>query len=156
MFRHARVLVPVVICAWIFGCQPKAPEPEPEETPKQAVGFPAAQARLNRVYTCPSQVTAYDPTTPSKVLGYFQAGSQLKLSDQVNPAGMVLVTYQDPKGPLITAMCYAADVGLGPPRPPAQPQPEAPKAPILEDPKGLSGSQPKENNPRYKPLGSGF
>ena len=149
-----RISMLLIGAAVFAGCQAKQAAPEPEPTVEKASPFPAAQARLTRTYTCPAQVTGYDPTAPSKILGYFKPGSVLKMGDQVTPAGMVLVTYQDPGGPLITAYCYATDVGLGPPG--AQPQAQPQATPPPEKPKGLSGSRPTDGNSRYKPMGGGF
>jgi hypothetical protein len=136
----------------LLGCQAKAPEKEPEAEKPAPQAFPAAQARLTRTYVCSGQVTAYDPSHPSQILGHFKPGSELRISDSATAPGMVLVSYQDPSGPMITALCKADDVGQTTSQP-ATPSPPPEQA--ANKPKGLVSSRPAETNPKYKPLGGG-
>ena len=144
--------------AILLGCEAQK-QPEPEANPEQppAFGFPAARNRTKdsgvQFFICTQQIAAYDPSNPSKQLGFFKTGSELQLTITPAPPGMVLVTYQDPSGQLITALCRAEDVGVAPPPsayapPPQQQEPEKPK--------GLGGSRPPQQNPNFKSLGGGL
>ena len=159
MVKNFPLLV-AISSAVLFGCEPqKQPqaEVEPEQVP--AVGFPAAKNRTAsaavqtglQTYVCTQQVAAYDPANPSQQLGFFKTGSELQLTLTPTGPGMVVVTYQDPSGTLITAVCRAEDVGVAPPGQSASAPSQEP-----QKPKGLSGGVKTQGNPKYKPLGGGL
>src|SRR6185295_11807167 len=134
-----------ILSVVLVGCQAKAPEePEAEKPAAQSQAFPAAQARLTRTYVCSGQGTAYDPSHPSQILGHFKPGSELRISEAATAPGMVLVSYQDPSGPMITALCKAEEVGQTASQPAA---PSPPPEQASNKPKGLSGSRPAQTNP---------
>jgi len=157
MDKHLFFLL-AVTAALLCGCSVQK-EPEPKATHTEITGEVSAQkspsapvAPSGQSVICSSQVLAYNPSDPSKKLGFFKAGSELHISDGAAAPGMVLVTYQDPSGPLITALCRAEDVGMAPPS--SQPAASiASSQPQLVKPRSLGGSRPAQSNPNYKPIG---
>lgn len=154
---HTRLIFLLATSAALLcGCSAKK-EPEPKvaahEPAQKSHGVTAAPA--GRSVTCTSQVIAYNPSDPSKKLGFFKTGSELHVSETAVAPGMVLVTYQDQGGPLITAFCRAEDLGMVPTviaRPVATATPATSSTGQVK-PKSLGGSRPTETNPNYKPIG---
>jgi thioredoxin-related protein len=60
--------------------------------------------------TCAMPLNAYDTATPSKQIGVFDPGSKLEVSDTPRPDGMVEVSFKQPSGPEIKALCRPDDV----------------------------------------------
>jgi len=73
-------------------------------------GQPAAGAP--NLFICLKVVTAYSKSTPHTAIGYFQRGTPLEVGDPFPDSGMVNVTFRDPKGQTIFALCKPEDVGL--------------------------------------------
>lgn len=77
-------------------------------------------ARMNRMVEAtgkPNEVkvtrtlSAYDPATPGRVIGQFQPDSLLTLGEKDATSGMVPVTFTNPDGSQVHAVCKADEVG---------------------------------------------
>jgi hypothetical protein len=73
------------------------------------------------VFVCTRSVDAFDPAAPARQIGFFNAGSRLQIGGFYPASGMFGVTYQDPGGRVIQALCRPVDVGQKPPETVATP-----------------------------------
>lgn len=101
-----------------FGQDSAKPAAPATTTPPPAA--PAASVPEN-VFVCTQSVDAFDPAVPGRQIGFFHAGSRLQLGEFHAASGMIAVTFQDPSGRLIQALCRPADVGRKPPETAATP-----------------------------------
>lgn len=82
----------------------------PAAIPSASAPAPAAPLPEN-MFLCTRSVDAFDPALPARQIGFFNAGSRLVVGDFHVASGMFAVTWQDPGGRVIAALCRPEDVG---------------------------------------------
>ncbi|MFZ4695120.1 MAG: hypothetical protein ACOYMV_08350 [Verrucomicrobiia bacterium] len=97
-----------------------AAKPAAPATTVSSPATPAASVPEN-AFVCTRSVDAFDPAAPARQIGFFNAGSRLQIGGFYPASGMFGVTYQDPGGRVIQALCRPADVGQKPPETAATP-----------------------------------
>ncbi len=116
-------------------------------------------------FTCTKNVTAYDPSDPSKAIGRFVTGTKIEIGQAAATPGYHQVTFLAPSGAFVAAVCRDEEIGKAPPpaeAPPAgspaaggggfvstpaapqlaqsgTPPPETPAAPATAKPSGGAG-----------------
>jgi len=80
-----------------------AAPPQPVNPPK-----PAAAAPVHMI--CATNVAAFDPNSPVEQLGWFEAGSELEVSDCPKITGMKNVAFKDTSGQIVHAVCFEKDL----------------------------------------------
>jgi hypothetical protein len=84
-----------------------APAAAPSPSSPSAPAGPLTE----NVFVCPRSVDAFDPAVPGRQIGFFNAGSRLQVGEFHAASGMFAVTYQDPSGRVIAALCRPGDLG---------------------------------------------
>lgn len=87
--------------------------PAPAAGPSTTAPAPVVTAStfVPGVFVCTQDVAAYDPAKPSQLIGKFQKNSSLKLEAMDPITNMIKVSFQQPNGQIIRALCVAKDVG---------------------------------------------
>ena len=71
-------------------------------------GVPALMATT---FVCKTQIRAFDEKDATKQIGSFLPGTSLEVSDVADANGMVFVSFKQPNGDIVDALCHAVDVG---------------------------------------------
>ncbi len=74
-------------------------------------GMNTASARAPALFTCSSDIGAFNPSNPAEQIGIFKKDSVLTIGDQDAKSGMFRVTYKESNGNAIRALCRAQDLG---------------------------------------------
>lgn len=85
-----------------------------EKNPSRTAKTPSSSSAIQtppKVYVCTRQTSAYNPLNPSQLIGSFAPRTVLNIESKDSASGMYLVTYRQPDGKVIRALCRASDVG---------------------------------------------
>ncbi len=89
-----------------------------QKTIQPAVGTTAAASI--RTVICMRDIEAFKPSPPYPLLGHFRRSTLLVVGEKDSVSGMVLVTYNPPKGAAVHALCRPADIASFPSATPLQ------------------------------------
>jgi len=67
-----------------------------------------------RSIVCMRDIEAFKLSSPNPLLGHFRRGTLLVVGEKDSASGMVLVTYNPPKGAAVRALCRPADIASFP------------------------------------------
>jgi hypothetical protein len=64
---------------------------------------------------CSKKIEAFDPTNPTQISGYFEAGTSLNVQEFIDSEKKYRVSFKSPDGKEIFALCKSEDLGKNEP-----------------------------------------